>query len=152
MKTSLIFGVALGLAGALSIGGAYAGSATVTGKQSSQYDRQSRDSNNYYGYGRQSYDTERDSVLDLGDVRRSARQAFNDNSEDGKASLQDFAPSSTWDRFRASEQFNGENLNRRQFLSMIDEMFDEVDRNGNGVLDHDELDTPKGRALLRIIG
>lgn len=149
MKTTLLFGVTLGLACAFSFGGAYAGASSLNEKQSSQYDRHSRDDNNYYGYGRQS--TERDSVLDLGDVRRSAREAFNDKNENGTVTLRDFAPSSTWDRFRSTEQLNGENLNRREFLSAIDEMFDEVDRNGNGVLDHDELDTPKGRALLRII-
>lgn len=151
MKTSLIFGVALGLAGALGVGGALAGSPGSSDRQSSQYERQSPGNNDdYYGYGRR--DSERDSVLDLGDVRRSAKDAFDDRKENGVVSLRDFGPSSTWERFRSLGQSADENLTRREFLSVIDEMFEEVDRNGNGVLDHDELDSPRGRALLRIIG
>ncbi len=150
MKTSLIFGVALGLAGALGAGGAFAGSPGASDRQSSQYERHGQRADDYYGYGRR--DTERDSVLDLGDVRRSARDAFDEKKENGVVSLRDFGPSSTWERFRSLGQSANENLTRREFLSVIDEMFDEVDRNGNGVLDHDELDTPRGRALLRIIG
>jgi hypothetical protein len=149
MKTPLIFGVALGVAGAFTAG-AYAGSPGSSDRQSSQYERQDQRADDYYGYGRG--DTERDSVLDLGDVRRSARDAFDEKKENGVVSLRDFGPSSAWERFRSLGQSADENLTRREFLSVIDEMFDEVDRNGNGVLDHDELNSPRGRALLRIIG
>jgi hypothetical protein len=146
MKTSLLLG-ALGLAGVLSIGVASAGDYR-SGGRSSVYDKQGRD---YYGYGRQA-DVERNGVMDLGDVRRAARQAFNDKRNgDNTVDLNEFAPSATWDRFSSIEKYGDDNLNRRQFLTAIDDMFDEVDRNNDGVLDNDELRSTKGRALLRVI-
>lgn len=149
MKTLLLFG-AICFAGALSIGGASAGDHRYGGQRSSGYDGQSRDYGRY-GYSRQS-DVESNGVMDLGDVRRAARQTFNDKREgDNTIDLRELAPSATWDRFSSIDKYADDNLNRRQFLAVVDDMFDEVDRNNDGVLDNDELHSTKGRALLRVI-
>jgi hypothetical protein len=101
--------------------------------------------------GRPSHlDAEED--LGLRQTMRMARRAFNEQAaRDETVDKYDFAPSKVWNYFHSVENY-GDNLNRREFLSMVEDMFDEVDRDHDGVLEPQELQTRKGQALLDIIG
>lgn len=84
-------------------------------------------------------------------VLQVAKRAFFEAStRNDTISQSDLAPQSVWNYFYSVENY-GKTLTRQEFLSMVQDMFDEVDRNHDGVLEPRELQSRRGVALLDII-
>jgi Ca2+-binding EF-hand superfamily protein len=99
------------------------------------------------------FDTDADGTLDLAEVKKAAAALFAkiDVDHDGTLDRRELAGRLSGREFAAADPDHDGTLTLDEYLAVVEHRFNAANRDGDGTLDAKELNTPAGRALLRLL-
>jgi Ca2+-binding EF-hand superfamily protein len=99
------------------------------------------------------FDTDADGTLDLDEVKKAATALFVrlDRDRDGTLDRRELAGRVSAREFAAADPDHDGTLSLDEYLAIVQLRFNAANRDNDGTLDAVELDTPAGRALLRLL-
>ena len=99
------------------------------------------------------YDIDKDGTLDLAEVKSAAAAHFDELNHDGDDSLdrREAAKVLRGGLFRKTDTDSDGTVDKAEYLALIERMFNRADTEHDGKLDRTELDSPAGKALLRLL-
>jgi hypothetical protein len=99
------------------------------------------------------FNKDNDATLDLAEVKRAGSALFRrlDRDHDGTLDRRELAGRLDARQFAAADTDHDGTLTRREYLAVVERRFKAADPDKDGTLDARELDTPAGRALLRLL-
>ena len=99
------------------------------------------------------FDTDNDGTLDLDEVKKAAAALFArlDRDHDGTLDHRELAGRLSARELKAADPDHDGTLSLDEYLAIVQQRFNAANRDNDGTLDAKELDTPAGRALLRLL-
>jgi Ca2+-binding EF-hand superfamily protein len=99
------------------------------------------------------FDTDADGTLDLDEVKKAAAALFArlDRDHDGTLDKRELAGRLSARELAAADPDHDGTLSLDEYLAIVQQRFNAANRDSDGTLDARELDTPAGRALLRLL-
>ena len=99
------------------------------------------------------FDLDADGTLDLREVKKAATDLFArlDPDHDGKLDKRELAGRLNARELAAADPDHDGTLTLDEYLAVVEKRFNAANRDGDGTLDAKELQTPAGRALLRLL-
>jgi Ca2+-binding EF-hand superfamily protein len=99
------------------------------------------------------FDTDSDGTLDLAEVKKAAAALFArlDPDHDGTLDRRELAGRLSAKELAAADPDHDGTLTLDEYLAVVEQRFRAANPDGDGTLDAKELNTPAGRALLRLL-
>ena len=99
------------------------------------------------------FDTDNDGTLDLAEVKKAASALFAklDRDHDGTLDKRELAGRLSAKDLAAADPDHDGTLTSDEYLAVVEQRFNAADPDKDGTLDAKELNTPAGRALLRLL-
>jgi Ca2+-binding EF-hand superfamily protein len=99
------------------------------------------------------FDTDNDGTLDLAEVKKAASALFArlDRDRDGTLDKRELAGRLSARELAAADPDHDGTLTSDEYLALVEQRFSAADPDKDGTLDARELNTPAGRALLRLL-
>ena len=99
------------------------------------------------------YDIDKDGTLDLAEVKSAAAARFDELNPDADDSLdeREAAPVLQGQEFRQADANGDGKISRAEYLAYVERAFLLANPDKDGTLDRAELESPAGRALLRLL-
>ena len=98
-------------------------------------------------------DTDKDGTVDLAEAKAAASALFDkldanhDRTLDRKE-VKDRIPANDW---AAADPDNDKTISKDEYLAYVETVFKRADKDNDGTIDAKELQSPPGRALLRLL-
>jgi Ca2+-binding EF-hand superfamily protein len=99
------------------------------------------------------FDTDADGTLDLAEVKKAATALFArlDPDHDGTLDRRELTGRMSARELAAADPDHDGTLTLDEYLAVVEHRFNAANPDGDGTLDAKELNTPAGRALLRLL-
>jgi Ca2+-binding EF-hand superfamily protein len=99
------------------------------------------------------FDTDNDGTLDLAEVKKAASTLFAklDPDHDGTLDQRELAGRLSAKQLAAADPDHDGTLTIDEYLAVVEQRFNAANPDKDGTLDAKELNTPAGRALLRLM-
>jgi hypothetical protein len=99
------------------------------------------------------FDTDSDGTLDLAEVKKAASALFAklDRDHDGTLDKRELGGRLSAKELAAADPDHDGTLTSDEYLAVVEQRFNAADPDKDGTLDIKELNTPAGRALLRLL-
>jgi Ca2+-binding EF-hand superfamily protein len=99
------------------------------------------------------FDTDADGTLDLNEAKKAASALFArlDRDHDGTVDRRELAGRLSTREFAAADPDHDGTLSLEEYLAVVEQRFRAANPDGDGTLDAKELNTPAGRALIRLM-
>jgi Ca2+-binding EF-hand superfamily protein len=99
------------------------------------------------------FDTDNDGTLDLAEVKKAASALFAklDRDHGGTLDKRELAGRLSAKELAAADPDHDGTLTSDEYLAVVEQRFNAADPDKDGTLDARELNTPAGRALLRLM-
>jgi Ca2+-binding EF-hand superfamily protein len=99
------------------------------------------------------FDADNDGTLDLAEVKKAASAMFArlDRDHDGTLDKRELAGRLTARELAAADPDHDGTLTTEEYLAVVEQRFNAANRDKDGTLDATELNTPAGKALLRLL-
>ena len=99
------------------------------------------------------FDTDNDGTLDLAEVKKAASALFAklDRDHDGTLDKRELAGRLTARELAAADPDHDGTLTAEEYLAVVEQRFNAANPDKDATLDAKELNTPAGRALLRLL-
>src|SRR5581483_7088531 len=99
------------------------------------------------------FDLDADGTLDLREEKKAETDLFArlDPEHDGKLDKRELAGRLNARELAAADPDHDGTLTLDEYLAVVEKRFNAANRDGDGTLDAKELQTPAGRALLRLL-
>ena len=101
----------------------------------------------------QMFDTDNDGTLDLGEAKKAASALFAklDRDHEGTLDRRELAGRLSAKELAAADTDHDGTLTMDEYLAIVEQRFHAADADNDGTLDAKELNSPAGRALLRLL-
>ncbi|WP_414462915.1 EF-hand domain-containing protein [Hyphomicrobium sp. B1] len=98
-------------------------------------------------------DTDNDATVDLAEARQAGAAVFDrlDSDKDGTLNIDELSGRLTKEEIEAGNPGHKDNLTRDQYLAIVDLRFKGVDSSHDQKLDIQELSSPSGESLVKLI-
>src|SRR3954452_24314083 len=98
-------------------------------------------------------DTDNDGTVDLAEVKKAASGLFDrlDPDRDGTLDKRELAGKLNAKEFAAADPDHDGTLTKDEYLAVVEQRFKAADPDKDGTLDGKELNSPAGKALLRLL-
>ena len=98
-------------------------------------------------------DTDNDGTVDLGEAKAAASALFDklEHDKDGTLDKQELARRLSTKELAAADPDHDGTLTKDEYLALVEQRFGAADPDHDGTLDAKELNTPAGKALLRLL-
>ena len=98
-------------------------------------------------------DTDKDGTVDLAEAKAAPSALFDklDANHDGtldRKEVKDRIPANDW---AAADPDNDKTISKDEYLAYVETVFKRADKDNDGTIDAKELQSPPGRALLRLL-
>ena len=99
------------------------------------------------------FDTDNDGTLDLTEVKKAASALFAklDRDHDGTLDKRELAGRLSAKELAAADPDHDGTLTIEEYLAVVEQRFNAANPDRDGTLDAKELNTPAGKALLRLL-
>ena len=99
------------------------------------------------------FDTDNDGTVDLAEAKKAASDMFDklDVDHDGTLTFKELHGRMSRKEFAAADPDKDGTLTKDEYLAVVEQRFRAADRDHDGTLDNWEFQTPKGRALVRLL-
>jgi Ca2+-binding EF-hand superfamily protein len=99
------------------------------------------------------FDTDNDGTLDLAEVKKAASAQFAklDPDHDGTLDARELRGRLTAKELAAADPDHDGTLTQDEYLAVVEQRFNAANPDKDGTLDSKELQSPAGRALLRLL-
>ena len=101
----------------------------------------------------QMLDTDNDGTVDLAEAKKAASALFDrlEGDHDGTLDKRELARRLSPKELAAADPDHDGTLTKDEYLALVEQRFRAADPDHDGTLDAKELDSPAGRALLRLL-
>ncbi len=99
------------------------------------------------------FDTDHDGTVDLAEAKKAGSDMFDklDVDHDGTLTFKELHGRMSRKEFAAADPDKDGTLTKDEYLAVVEQRFRAADRDHDGTLDNWEFQTPKGRALVRLL-
>jgi Ca2+-binding EF-hand superfamily protein len=99
------------------------------------------------------FDTDNDGTVDLAEAKKAASALFDklERDKDGTLDKRELAGRLSAKELAAADPDHDGTLTKEEYLAVVEQRFKAADPDHDGTLDAKELNTPAGRALLRLL-
>lgn len=99
------------------------------------------------------FDTDHDGTVDLGEAKKAASALFDklDADHDGTLTFKELRGRMSRREFAAADTDKDGTLTKDEYLAVVEQRFKAADKDHDGTLSNWEFQTPKGRALVRLL-
>jgi Ca2+-binding EF-hand superfamily protein len=99
------------------------------------------------------FDTDHDGTVDLTEAKKAASDLFDrlDTNKDGTLSIRELRGHLSRKDFAAADIDKDKTLTKEEYLAVVEQRFKSADADNDGTLTASELNTPAGRALVRLL-
>ncbi len=99
------------------------------------------------------FDTDHDGTVDLAEAKKAGSDMFDklDVDHDGTLTFKELHGRMSRKEFAAADPDKDGTLTKDEYLAVVERRFKAADKDHDGTLDNWEFQTPKGRALVRLL-
>jgi Ca2+-binding EF-hand superfamily protein len=99
------------------------------------------------------FDPDNDGTMDLNEAKNAGSKLFDklDVDKDGTLDQKELGGRITKAQFKAANPDNDGTLDKQEFLKIVEARFNAANPDQDGTIDCKELESAKGKALLRVI-
>ena len=99
------------------------------------------------------FDTDHDGTVDLAEAKKAASDMFDklDVDHDGTLTFKELRGRMSRKEFAAADTDKDGTLTKEEYLAFVEQRFKAADKDHDGTLSNWEFQTPKGRALVRLL-
>ncbi len=99
------------------------------------------------------FDTDHDGTVDLAEAKKAGSDLFDklDVDHDGTLTVKELRGRMSRRQFAAADPDHDGTLTREEYLAVVEQRFKAADKDHDGTLSNWEFQTPKGRALVRLL-
>jgi Ca2+-binding EF-hand superfamily protein len=99
------------------------------------------------------FDTDHDGTVDLAEAKKAGSDMFDklDVDHDGTLTFKELHGRMSRKEFAAADPDKDGTLTREEYLAVVEQRFKAADKDHDGTLSNWEFQTPKGRALVRLL-
>jgi len=99
------------------------------------------------------FDTDHDGSVDLAEAKKAGSDMFDklDVDHDGTLSFKELRGRMSRREFAAADTDKDGTLTKDEYLAVVERLFNAADKDHDGTLSNWEFQTPKGRALVRLL-
>ena len=99
------------------------------------------------------FDTDHDGTVDLAEAKKAGSVMFDklDVDHDGTLTFKELHGRMSRKEFAAADPDKDGTLTKDEYLAVVERRFKAADKDHDGTLDNWEFQTPKGRALVRLL-
>jgi Ca2+-binding EF-hand superfamily protein len=99
------------------------------------------------------FDTDHDGTVDLAEARKAGSDMFDklDVDHDGTLTFKELHGRMSRKEFAAADPDKDGTLTKEEYLAVVEQRFKAADKDHDGTLSNWEFQTPKGRALVRLL-
>jgi Ca2+-binding EF-hand superfamily protein len=100
----------------------------------------------------QEWDADHDGTLTLDEIKKAASARFEalDRNHKGTLTRTQLAGMVSFQQFRQADKDKDGTLDKAEFMSLVEKLFQAADKDQDGTLDKKELGSTAGRTLLRL--
>ncbi len=99
------------------------------------------------------FDTDNDGTVDLAEAKKAGSDMFDklDVDHDGTLTFKELHGRMSRKEFAAADPDKDGTLTKEEYLAVVEQRFKAADKDHDGTLANWEFQTPKGRALVRLL-
>jgi len=99
------------------------------------------------------FDTDKDGTVDLAEAKKAGSDMFDklDVDHDGTLTFKELHGRMSRKEFAAADTDKDGTLTKEEYLAVVEQRFKAADKDHDGTLSNWEFQTPKGRALVRLL-
>ena len=99
------------------------------------------------------FDTDHDGTVDLAEAKKAGSDMFDklDADHDGTLTFKELLGRMSRKEFAAVDTDKDGTLTKEEYLALVEQRFKAADKDHDGTLSNWEFQTPKGRALVRLL-
>jgi Ca2+-binding EF-hand superfamily protein len=99
------------------------------------------------------FDTDKDGTVDLAEAKKAGSDIFDklDADHDGTLTFKELRGRMSRKEFAAADTDKDGTLTKEEYLAVVEQRFKAADKDHDGTLSNWEFQTPKGRALVRLL-
>jgi Ca2+-binding EF-hand superfamily protein len=99
------------------------------------------------------FDTDHDGTVDLAEAKKAGSDMFDklDADRDGTLTFKELRGRMSRKEFAAADTDKDGTLTKEEYLAFVEQRFKAADKDHDGPLSNWEFQTPKGRALVRLL-
>ncbi len=99
------------------------------------------------------FDTDNDGTVDLAEAKKAGSDLFDklDTDHDGTLTFKELHGRMSRKEFAAADPDKDGTLTKEEYLAVVEQRFKAADKDHDGTLSNWEFQTPKGRALVRLL-
>jgi Ca2+-binding EF-hand superfamily protein len=99
------------------------------------------------------FDTDKDGTVDLAEAKKAGSDMFDklDVDHDGTLTFKELLGRMSRKEFAAVDTDKDGTLTKEEYLALVEQRFKAADKDHDGTLSNWEFQTPKGRALVRLL-
>ncbi len=99
------------------------------------------------------FDTDNDGTVDLAEAKKAGSDLFDklDTDHDGTLTFKELHGRMSRKEFAAADPDKDGTLTKEEYLAVVERRFKAADKDHDGTLSNWEFQTPKGRALVRLL-
>jgi Ca2+-binding EF-hand superfamily protein len=99
------------------------------------------------------FDTDKDGTVDLAEAKKAGSDMFDklDVDHDGTLTFKELHGRMSRKEFAAADTDKDGTLTKEEYLAFVEQRFKAADKDHDGTLSNWEFQTPKGRALVRLL-
>jgi len=99
------------------------------------------------------FDTDKDGTVDLAEAKKASSDMFDklDVDHDGTLTFKELHGRMSRKEFAAADTDKDGTLTKEEYLAVVEQRFKAADKDHDGTLSNWEFQTPKGRALVRLL-
>ena len=99
------------------------------------------------------FDTDKDGTVDLAEAKKAGSDMFDklDVDHDGTLTFKELHGRMSRKEFAAADPDKDGTLTKDEYLAVVEQRFKAADKDHDGTLSNWEFQTPKGRALVRLL-
>ena len=99
------------------------------------------------------FDTDKDGTVDLAEAKKAGIDMFDklDADHDGTLTFKELHGRMSRKEFAAADPDKDGTLTKEEYLAVVEQRFKAADKDHDGTLSNWEFQTPKGRALVRLL-
>ena len=99
------------------------------------------------------FDTDKDGTVDLAEAKKAGSDMFDklDVDHDGTLTFKELHGRMSRKEFAAVDTDKDGTLTKEEYLALVEQRFKAADKDHDGTLSNWEFQTPKGRALVRLL-
>jgi len=99
------------------------------------------------------FDTDKDGTVDLAEAKKAGSDMFDklDVDHDGTLTFKELHGRMSRKEFAAADPDKDGTLTKEEYLAVVEQRFKAADKDHDGTLSNWEFQTPKGRALVRLL-